>query len=225
MDYQFRDVITTIMTELYAGDVTFVKSTNHMTRVLVDDGPENGMRIFSQNGILLIKALIPKAVRITIYIPDSVNILKLNASTADFSLQNVMLTSVTCVTNGDFSMKGGRVNGLLELRLDDGHVILDDGTIRGMNIQMGCGYVEGRRLLLMGNNMIYTDNGRMKFTLNGYTVNYVVSAGSGVNAEEDVIINSKPLSAYEGSMHNHDAAWLLLAGTLAEPAEFTITKL
>lgn len=225
MDYQFRDVITTIMTDLYGGDVTFVKSTNHMTRVLVDEGPENGMRVFSQNGILLIKALIPKAVRITVYIPDSVNILKLNAATADFTLHGVMLTSVTCVTNGDFSMKGGRVNGLLELRLDDGHVVLDEGTIRGMNIQMGCGFVEGRKLLLLGNNVIYTDNGRMKLSLNGYTVNYVISAGSGVNDEEDVIINSKPLSAYAGSMHNHDAAWLLLAGKLAEPAEFSIVKL
>ena len=223
MDYQFREIVAHVVTDLHDGTVTIVKNTNHMTPVSVEDAPENGMRVFAHNGTLFIKALTSKPADIHVYIPESVKTLKLESAKSDFILTELELDAVSCSTTGDCSMHGITVNKQCDLNCEQGDISLQECSLRSLNIQLIGGSLETWHTALSGNNMIFVQKSTMNCNLKGALVDYVISAGSGISPD-DLIVNDHPLSEFPDRKNTHEAAWVLIAGHLMETTHIYIKK-
>jgi hypothetical protein len=221
MDQQFREIITGIVTELHDGTLSIVKNTNHMTRVTIEDAPENGMRIFAHNGLLYIKSLTVKPVDVQVYIPDSVQQLHLEAQRSDIMLHAVALDKVSCKTMGDCSLHGVTIRRQCALLCEGSDISLQESLLRGVNIQLTKGTLETYGTTLTGNNMIFSDYSTIGGNLKGTLADYVVSAGSGITPEQ-IIVNERSLAEFPESVQRGDVAWLLIAGRLRDPVHFTI---
>ncbi len=223
MDYQFREAITTIVTELQDGTLSIVKSPNHMTRLRVEEAPENGMRVFAHNGILYIKALIPKPAELQLYLPESVHELKLKANTADFILTELEMERISVTTSGDCSMHNVVATKECMMQVEGGDISLQECKLSSINVQLFNGSLETHSTALYGNNVIFTQDSDIGGHLRGALVDYVVSAGSGIDPDR-VIVNDHPLTEFPDRKNTSEAAWLLIAGRNSGEIRFTMTR-
>ncbi|MBQ8688664.1 MAG: DUF4097 family beta strand repeat protein [Ruminococcus sp.] len=223
MDYQFRDIITTVVAELHDGALSVVRNTNHMVRVTVEDAPENGMRLFVHNSTLFVKSLTNHPTDIQMYVPETVKIVHIESKNSDVMLTELDLDQLHIGTAGDCSIHAVKAAKQTDICCEGGDIALQECDLRSMSIQLTNGSLEIWGTKLSGNNMIFATNSILGGRLRGALVDYVISAGSGINPD-DVMVNGHLLSEFPERRNTQEAAWLLLAGQLNGETVLNVAK-
>ena len=223
MDYQFREVITTVVTELHDGTLSISKNTNHMTRITVEDAPDNSMRLFAHNSTLFVKSLTNHPADIQLYVPETVKVLRIQGKHSDIMMTELDLENITISTTGDCSLHGVKAWKQTDICCEGGDIALQECELSSMNIQLVNGSLEIWGTRLHGNNMVYASQSSIGGRLRGALVDYVISAGSGISPD-DVTVNGHLLSEFPDRKNTQEAAWLLLAGKLNGETVLNVAK-
>ena len=223
MDYQIKEGVNCIRTELKAGEMKIMRNKNHVVRLSSNDISENSMRVFTYNNILYIKCLTPEPIRLELHIPESVRSLYLNSEGCSFSAENIEFDNIITCCRGTLEFTKVKINKSCRLSVDEADIRLKACEIRSMNIEITDGIVDFQNTLLRGNNTAFLHNATIGGLLQGALVDYVVSAGAGVSPD-NIIVNDHLLTEFPSRKNTQNCAWLLIAGSLKNTVRLTIQK-
>lgn len=223
MDYQIKEGVSEIRTELKSGILTIVRSSNHLVRIRSEDINENCMRVFAYNNVLHVKCLSSVPVRIELQIPESVRVLNINSEGSASVAENLEVDRIVTDCRGEIEFTNVTIKKSCKLSVEYADIILRACDIKSMNIELMDGNLDFQNTVLHGNNTAFLRRARVNGKLQGALVDYVVSAGPGVDAD-NVIVNEHLLSEFPNRKNTQNCAWLMLAGSLKNTARLTIQK-
>lgn len=209
MDYQFMEINSEIVVELTKGNITARRVNAHSTRVIVDDGLENYIRVFTNKNRVMIKAIANISPDIELLVPEGVKSIKIIGDDFDTALYGFGLDRFECETKGDVSMHQMEIRKVCNINSDGGDVAIMNSFVRGLNLRSTCGTFETFMTRLRGNNTIYLDQCEAECALVGEPEEYTIVARSGM-APEQVMMNGQPITDANANKDGMD--WIMVAG-------------
>lgn len=223
MEHKIRENISEIKVEVNCGKIYFMRSDDHRIKVVVPDIIDESVRILSHGNRLSVKYTSQRQAEIQIYLPEVFNNIKVISDSCKLSFENIEFNEADITSGGNIIMKDIIINKNCYVNAENSFVRMFMCSIRSMNAQLFNSNLEFIGTVLYGNNVVYIVNGNVEGTLKGALVDYVISAGSGVDPD-NIIVNDHFLSEFPKRKNVQNCAWLLLAGSLSSTARIKIVK-
>lgn len=223
MDYQIREGVKGVRLELRGASVKIGRSGSRALRINVSGGNDSSIRAIPHDGKINIKYISDTGADIRISLPENLREIEIIKESGSLRAEKLELDSLSVNSGGDIELSEVTVSRSCNLSTDGSSIRLISCDISSMSVQISGGELETDGTVLHGNNTAYVMGSTVRGTLRGALAEYVISAGSGVSADE-VIVNEHRLSEFPDRRNVQNCAWLLIAGSLKETARLKISK-
>lgn len=223
MEYLVRENVSGIKLEVKCGNVSIMQGEGYTVKINVPDTAVNGIRIFSHSSTLFIKYILPIPIEVQLCVPKTIHNINITSGSCKVTFEDIELDNVIADSCSNIIMKNVVIVKSCQLNTEDSYIRLIDSDISSMNIQLIGGSLDFCNTVLHGNNTAYIVNSSVGGSLKGALVDYVISAGSGIDPD-NVIVNDHFLSEFPNRKNVQNCAWLLLAGSLSATSRIKISK-
>lgn len=223
MERKIHENISDVRVEVHCGKIYFRRSEDHTVRIVAANMMDNNIRIHSHKNRLSVKCILQTPTEIQIYLPEVLNSIEVISDSCQLNFNDIELNYADITSGGDIIMKNIIINKSCNISAEHSLLNIIGCNIRSMNAQLFNSNLEFKLTVLYGNNVVYIVNGNVMGTLKGALIDYVISAGSGVDPS-NVIVNDHFLLEFPERKNVQNCAWLLLAGSLNSTARIKIVK-
>lgn len=223
MEQCIKDKVGAIKIETISAKTVILQNTDRTVKISTPDETAANLRVFIYNGVLTIKYYTTKNSDITIKIPSVIQDIRINSEKGSLMMESIETERFNLKSTSETVLNKVTVKSGCSINHENSKLKMAECDISSMNIQICSGSLMFSDTQLHGNSTAFFINGKIGGTLKGALIDYVISAGSGIDPEK-VVVNDHRLSEFPNRKNVQNCAWLLLAGSLAEDPEMRICR-